>query len=133
VLIGLEDQGEPVVGVAHFPVFAETYWGSRGGGAYRNDERLALNSEGMFDFLDRLWIARDFEGSRDKEPVVRGKGELWYERRGELWDLAPLQIIVEEAGGRFFAPDGARRCDGGRAFLCSEAVERRVRNFLGLE
>jgi histidinol-phosphatase len=125
VLIGLEDQGEAVLGVAHFPMLADTYWASRGGGAYRNGEQLELCGDAMADFLDRLWIAR----SESAAP----KSDSWFERRGELWDLAPLQIIVEEAGGRFFAPDGSRRSDRGKAFACSAEVEAKVRSFLGLK
>ena len=30
-----------------------------------------------------------------------------------VWDLAALQVIVEEAGGRFTDLDGVRRVDGG--------------------
>jgi histidinol-phosphatase len=32
-----------------------------------------------------------------------------------LWDNAPLQVIVEEAGGRFTDLDGVARADGGNA------------------
>ena len=46
VLIALEEQGEPVVGVAHFPLLDETYWAVRGGGAYLNRERLRVSSIG---------------------------------------------------------------------------------------
>ncbi len=34
VLIALEEAGEPVVGVAHFPMLDETYWAVRGGGRF---------------------------------------------------------------------------------------------------
>ena len=40
VLIGLEDRGEVVAGVAHFPGMSRTYWASRGGGAFHNGERI---------------------------------------------------------------------------------------------
>src|SRR5690242_4570015 len=40
VLLALEEADESLVGVAHFPMLGETYWASRGGGAYRNGERL---------------------------------------------------------------------------------------------
>ena len=32
-----------------------------------------------------------------------------------LWDLAAVQVIVEEAGGRFTSLAGERRADGGSA------------------
>jgi fructose-1,6-bisphosphatase/inositol monophosphatase family enzyme len=44
VLIALEERGEPVVGVAHFPLLDETYWAVLGGGAFRNRERLCVSA-----------------------------------------------------------------------------------------
>ncbi len=32
-----------------------------------------------------------------------------------VWDVAPLQVIVEEAGGRFTDREGRPRADGGNA------------------
>ena len=32
-----------------------------------------------------------------------------------LWDLAPILVIVEEAGGRFTNIEGERSADGGSA------------------
>src|SRR5580658_8796423 len=43
VLVALEEAGESLVGVAHFPMLDETYWASRGGGAYGNGERLQVS------------------------------------------------------------------------------------------
>src|SRR5208283_2858025 len=44
VLVALEDAaGESLVGVAHFPMLDETYWAARGGGAFRNGERLRVS------------------------------------------------------------------------------------------
>ena len=138
VLIALEDRGEPVVGVARFPMLDETYWASRGGGAFRNGERLTLSGaaqpdpHGMSDFLSLLWMARGFGDPPNKAPEPSRAGGVWFERRGELWDLAPVQVIIEEAGGCYFARDGSRRSDAGSAIACSAALEPKVRAFLGL-
>jgi len=134
VLIALEDGGEPVVGVAHFPMLDETYWASRGQGAYRNGEPFTLSDplpKETVDFLSHLWIVRGF-GQPPVQSPAREDGDVWFERRGELWDLAPVQVIIEEAGGRYFAPDGSRRNNAGRAFACTPALEPRVKAFLGL-
>src|ERR1022692_1030306 len=40
VLIALEEAGESLAGVAHFPMLNETYWAVRGCGSYLNRERL---------------------------------------------------------------------------------------------
>src|SRR5579864_6829005 len=43
VLIGLEDQGTIVAGVAHLPILGYIYWASRGEGAFRNHTRLQVS------------------------------------------------------------------------------------------
>jgi histidinol-phosphatase len=38
-----------------------------------------------------------------------------------LWDVAPLQVIVEEAGGRFTDVDGAATVENG-SVVCSNGL-----------
>ncbi len=38
--------------------------------------------------------------------VLQGKAEAWVEAGVQIWDLGPLPILVEEAGGRFTDLDG---------------------------
>jgi histidinol-phosphatase len=33
--------------------------------------------------------------------VLQGKAEAWVEAGVQIWDIAPLRVLVEEAGGRF--------------------------------
>jgi fructose-1,6-bisphosphatase/inositol monophosphatase family enzyme len=47
--------------------------------------------------------------------VAAGQVEVWFEPKVEPWDLAALRLIIEEAGGVFFALDGSRRIDRGTA------------------
>jgi histidinol-phosphatase len=47
--------------------------------------------------------------------VAEGSCEIGLDPEVSLWDLAALQIIVEEAGGRFSDLSGAARPDGGSA------------------
>ena len=46
ILIALEEAGESLVGVAHFPVLNETYWAARGSGSYGNNQRLKVSAIG---------------------------------------------------------------------------------------
>ena len=39
-----------------------------------------------------------------------------------IWDIAPLQVIVEEAGGKFTDLAGQRRLDGGNALSSNGLV-----------
>ncbi len=155
VLVGLEQNGEAVAGATHFPMLGHTYWACRGDGAYRDGERLRISSitdigaavfscngmhmmsreryaPGMMDFMSRFWAVRSIGGALDAAMLASGQIEVWLERKAEIWDLAPLQVLVEEAGGRFFALDGRRRIDGGNAVACVPALEQEVRAFFGL-
>ncbi len=152
VLIALEFAGEPVLGVAHFPALGDTVWAARGAGAHRNGERLQVSSADRFssavlspnglhamaqepygprlmEFRSRFWAVRSAGGALDAVMLAAGEVDVWLERSAEVWDLAPLQVIIEEAGGRFFAMDGSRRHDRGNAVACTPALEPEVRRF----
>ncbi len=152
ILIALMEDDESVVGVAHFPKLDETYWAARGQGSYRNGERLhvsavdqlesaVLSPNGLHavaaepyaprlvDFMSRFWAVRSVGGGLDAGLLASGLVDVWFERKAEPWDLAPLQVIIEEAGGVYFAMDGSRRCDAGNAVACTPGLEREVREF----
>jgi histidinol-phosphatase len=155
VLVALEEADEPVVGVAHFPMLDETYWAARGGGAFLNGERLQVSrvakiEDAAFlpaglhqaaarphlrrveDLTQRSWAVRSYGGALDACMVAAGKAEIWFEPKVEPWDLAALKLIIEEAGGVFFALDGSRRIDRGTAVGCAPGVADEVRKALGI-
>jgi histidinol-phosphatase len=47
--------------------------------------------------------------------VAEGAADIGVEPIVNLWDLAAIQVIVEEAGGRFTNLEGERTADGGSA------------------
>jgi fructose-1,6-bisphosphatase/inositol monophosphatase family enzyme len=155
VLIALEIDGEPQLGVAHFPKLDETYWAVRGHGAWLGSERLRVSSidrtsaavispngmhamaaepyaPGLLPFLNRFWAVRSFGGALDACLLAAGKIDVWFERKAEIWDLAPLQVILEEAGAAYFALDGSRRCDAGNAFASTPVLQREVRDYFAI-
>ena len=129
-LIALEEDGAVQVGVVSAPALARRWWAARGNGAHANGERLYVSSidtveEAVLSFsienavpplARRAWHARglgDFwahmlvaEGAVDGAVDALGLSE---------WDLAAVQVIVEEAGGRFSDAAGERRIDSGTA------------------
>jgi histidinol phosphatase-like enzyme (inositol monophosphatase family) len=155
VLLAVEEADESLAGVAHFPLLNETYWATRGGGAYCNDERLHCSSiasigESVFspnglhlpaarpylsrvsDLIQRTWAVRSYGGALDACLIAAGKAEIWFEPKVEVWDLAPLKLILEETGALFFAMDGSRRIDRGTAVACVPGVATEVRQALGV-
>lgn len=154
VLVALEEGDETLVGVAHFPMLGETYWAMRGQGAFCNDERLRASSVASIEecvvapgglhlaaarpFLSkvvalgqRAWSLRSFGGALDACMVASGKVDLWFEPKVEAWDLAPLRLIVEEAGGAFLAPGGSRSIYKRSAIGCAPGLAAEARSWFG--
>ena len=155
VLIGLEQESEMVAGVVHLPMLRQTCWASRGGGAFRNDSRLRVSSiddpsnavlsvnslnrirdmafsRGLIDWASRFWAYRCLGGTPDAIMVAAGEADVWIEPRVAAWDLAAVQVILEEAGAVFIDFSGERTIYGGNAVACTPGLEREVRAFLNL-
>ena len=153
VLIGLEDHGEIVAGVAHLPMLGQTYWASRGNGAYRNDSRIHVSSIAdismavlslngisrmsdapfagkVIDWAGRFWSCRSLGGTPDAMLTAAGQMEVWIEPKVAAWDLAATQVILEEAGAVFFSFSGERTIYGGNAAACTPGLEAELRAFL---
>ena len=128
-LVGLEVGGEVVAGAMGMPALGETYWAARGRGAWRTSgagvpERLQVSgisaweeatlSLGELKFLladptraqvNRLTVtaaqARGYGDLAGCAMVLTGRAEAFVEAGVQVWDIAPLKILIEEAGGRF--------------------------------
>lgn len=137
-LIGLEHDGVPVVGVVSAPALGRRWWARRGGGAWESGRRIEVSrvaevADAFFSYdslvgfddddVSRRWI--DFARSCGR---TRGLGDFWShvlvaegavdvaaEPDVSHWDMSAVQVIVQEAGGRFSDLSGATRPDGGSA------------------
>jgi histidinol phosphatase-like enzyme (inositol monophosphatase family) len=153
VLIGLEAAGEVVAGVAHLPLLQQTCWASRGKGAFRNDARLRVSpvatrreavvsvngmtrvgampfGPGLLDWVAQFSAYRCLGGTPDAIMLAAGELDVWIEPKVAEWDLAAVQVILEEAGAVFFDLRGERTINGGSAVACTPGLEREVRGFL---
>lgn len=122
--IALMDRGELVLGVSCAPVYGETMWARRGGGAWFNGQPVkvavtatmaqAALSIGNVRTLtqDRRWEAlgqliRDSDRIRGYGDfchyhlLARGGLDLVLESDVNILDIAALAVIVREAGGVF--------------------------------
>jgi histidinol-phosphatase len=77
--------------------------------------------DGFLDLGRRVWRTRAFGDFWSHVLVAEGAVDISCEPEVSLWDLAALQVIVEEAGGRFSDLDGAARPDGG-SVVCSNGL-----------
>ena len=137
-LLALEVDGEMRLGIASAPAMRRRWWAARGEGAFANgspirvsqvaaieDALMCYTSGRAFDHYDlgrqfralssRVWTARGFSDFWGHVLVAEGSADIAIEPVMNLWDNAPLQVIVEEAGGRFTDLDGNARSDGGNA------------------
>lgn len=133
-LVALEHRGRVVAGAMALPALGETYWAARGLGAWLRADRaepVRLRVSGISDWADATLsfgephvlfrppmlervaslalaaqAARCYGDLAGCALVLRGEAEAWIEAGVQIWDLAPLQILVEEAGGRFTDLDG---------------------------
>ena len=65
------------------------------------------------DLTNRVWRTRAFGDFWSHLLVAEGSVDIACEPEVSLWDLAALQPIVEEAGGRFTNLSGVDGADGG--------------------
>jgi histidinol phosphatase-like enzyme (inositol monophosphatase family) len=155
-LIALEAGDDVVVGVVNLPVLGKLYAASRGGGAFRDGTRiqpstktnidesvLCVNGydklaktpfrDRLLDWMERFWAVRGLGGAADAMMVASGQAEVWIEPVASPWDFAPLKIVLEEAGARYFNIDGGSTIYAGNAIGCAPGLEKEVRRFLGLK
>ena len=153
MLVALEEGGEVVLGLAHFPALGETYWAARGAGAFRNGERIRVStvteisravlcinsfsqihrenfSRHLIEWMRHFWAVRALGGALDAMLVASGSAEVWIEQGAKAWDLAALQVIAEEAGARFFNFDGGRSIYAGNCVISVPALETVMRRFV---
>jgi histidinol-phosphatase len=124
VLIGLEEEGDITAGVVLNPVSGTCYWARRGDGAFADgrpvrvsdvdamDRALVLHSslnllrrtprwwEGFVRLVDACDRTRGYGDYFGYGLVAEGKAEVYVEADLKPWDLAPMKVLVEEAGGR---------------------------------
>jgi len=154
-LIGLEADGEVVAGVSSFPASGEVFTAAKGTGAFCDGEPirasaisdvseavLCLNgfnavrrygfSSSLIEWMEPFWAVRSMGGCLDAMMVSRGQADLWIEISGKAWDFAPLKIIAEEAGAKFFNFDGGSSIYGGNCVICAPGMEKVARQFVAV-
>jgi histidinol-phosphatase len=148
-LIALQVDEHVAVGVVSAPALGRRWWAARGLGAYAGassaaadrirvsavssvpDAVLSYSSisgweehgriDGFLDLSRRVWRTRAFGDFWSHVLVAEGAVDISCEPEVSLWDLAALQVVVEEAGGRFTDLGGAARPDGG-SVVCSNGL-----------
>lgn len=149
-LIALTVAATPVVGVVSAPALGRRWWASAGGGAYGTDPggtRRRLSVSGVARLEDaylsttelstwselgtlpryleltaRCWVTRAWGDFWQHMLVAEGAIDIAVDGEANAWDLAAIQVIVNEAGGRFTDLAGVPRYDSGSGLSSNGAL-----------
>jgi histidinol-phosphatase len=129
-LIALEEDGVVTLGVVSAPALGRRWHAERGGGSWAGDDRVRVSSvHRVEDAVLTFALEQPLPGLAAEAWHARAYGDFWshmlvaegavdgaIDAIGvSVWDLAPVQVIVEEAGGTFTDFRGEPRLDGGSA------------------
>lgn len=154
VLIGIEVEGNPALGVAHFPALGETVAAALGQGCFWNGrparvskvsnlaEAAALTTEpadllegpagaGWDHLVRTVSLARSWGDCYGHILVATGRAEIMVDPVLSPWDAAPFVPILSEAGGRFTDLRGEARSDGGSGVSTNGLLHQQVLTILG--
>lgn len=131
VLIAFEWRRDPLVGVVHFPALGQTLYAARGLGCRCNGRRVHVSKTpelmdarfcctspkqvatckreaGYLRLRAACRLDRGWSDAYAYALLAMGSVEIALDPVMELWDVAPLYPLIEEAGGRITAWDGRR-------------------------
>lgn len=156
-LIALVDNGQPVAGVVSSPALPRRWWASKGDGAWmsepRGERRLAVSGvrdledaylstthlgswveyhsrETYLKLVDACWENRSFGDFWQYCLLAEGAIDLAAEAVANPWDLAPVALLVTEAGGRFTDLAGNPTFAGGNSLASNGHLHEAARSLL---
>jgi myo-inositol-1(or 4)-monophosphatase len=147
VSLGLEEAGEPIVGVIFQPLSGELFTAVQGEGAYLNQKKIQVsrieklatsllatgfpsvkraqnpNIHYYWDFTLRSHgVRRDGSAAMDLAAVACGRFEGFWEFGLHSWDAAAGILLVREAGGTVTQFDGRPYRLGDRELMASNGL-----------
>ncbi|MHA7648949.1 histidinol-phosphatase [Mycobacterium sp. ML4] len=153
-LIALLQDGIPVVGVVSAPALQRRWWAAHGEGAFAAvagapPRRLSVSTvaelssaslsfssltgwaqlglRGKFiDLTDSVWRVRAYGDFLSYCLLAEGAVDVAAEPEVSVWDLAALDVLVHEAGGRFTSLDGTAGPHGGSAVATNGLLHEQV-------
>lgn len=153
VLLALEEEGDAVLGVIHFPALDETVYAARGLGCWWNGRRALVSdtntlgdafvlttdvenvyatgrAAGWDALRSRIGGWRTWGDCYGYALVATGRADAMLDPLMSIWDAAALAPIIEEAGGVFTDWDGRPGHTGSSVVATNAALARDVRGIL---
>ncbi|MFT4188017.1 MAG: inositol monophosphatase family protein [Aeromicrobium sp.] len=158
-LIALEEEGRIVTGLVSAPALGRRWWAHEGGGAFTGKSMMKarpmqvsgvgslanaslsfssvesweeIGKEQSFAALTRqCWRTRAYGDFWSYMLVAEGAVDIAAEPELNLWDMAPLDVIVREAGGRFTSLAGQDGPWGANAIATNGRLHDAAMAYLG--
>ncbi|MFC1584145.1 inositol monophosphatase family protein [Fibrobacterota bacterium] len=128
-LLALLKDGEPVMGLIGFPALNITVWAVKEQGCFIDDAPCRVSQigdlpgatllDGSATTMENMGLAKPWRELRSKSLLARGWGdcfgyllvasgraEVMVDPIVEIWDMAPMAVIIPEAGGTFTSLKG---------------------------
>lgn len=148
-LVALTEGDEVCLGVIHLPALNETVYATRGGGCYWNGRRSHVSQQaeikdavllcsdfntfaeyGKSDAWQRLveatYFQRTWGDAYGYSLIATGRADVMLDPVMCLWDIAPLQVILEEAGGTLTDWQGNRTIHSGEGVATNGVLFEKV-------
>ncbi len=160
-VIALLEDGVPSIGVVSAPALRRRWWAARGRGAFAavgggpprpvsvssvaqlGSASLSFSSlsgwaqrglrDRFIELTDAVWRVRAYGDFLSYCLVAEGAVDIAAEPEVSVWDLAALDILVREAGGRFTGLDGAAGPHRGSAVASNGLLHEHVLSSLRAE
>ncbi|MBV9921213.1 MAG: histidinol-phosphatase [Pseudonocardia sp.] len=149
-LLAVEDEHGPAVGVINVPALGETVWAGRGLGCFCNGRPASVSDRAQLDgaYLSTSSFAPWSDGALASVRgtalnlrtwgdgygyvlVATGRVEAMVDPVAAYYDLAPMPVILAEAGGRFTDLDGGEGPGNGSGVATNGHVHDELLELLG--
>ncbi len=158
-LIALEEAGEIVAGCVSAPALGRRWWAAKGSGAYTGKSFMHAREIRCSRVSDLSAASLSFSSAPSWEDIGKGEafaalarrcwrtrayGDFWSymllaegavdiaaEPELKVWDMAALDVIVREAGGRFTSLDGQDGPWGGNLLATNGRLHEAAMAYLG--
>ncbi|OZE36182.1 hypothetical protein CH259_13910 [Rhodococcus sp. 05-2254-4] len=144
-LIALEEGEQIVFGVINLPSANILMHAERGKGCWKNGEQVHVSTRTDLDgaYVMATWledwhpdtivdlhatgaVLRTWGDAYGYMMVASGQADAVVDYTTQIYDLAPMPVIIEEAGGTFTSLDGARDFDKGNGIATNGAIHDSV-------
>lgn len=139
ILIAYCKNGVMQVGVAYFPTLDILLYAEKGNGAFVNNKRIHVSSidnlkqafvafgsirhfpdkSVVLHFVNATKSSRSYDSIYSNYLIATGKMEAQIDSYGKLWDIAPFEVIIPEAGGKVTNLKGEKFIYGDKGYIIS--------------